>query len=82
MLVTIENKQVQLLEAMRALGDGWHDRQEIAAHLGKNKLNPSETTVLETLVASGKLDKELQPGQQAHVSRWVYRVKGGKHKKR
>jgi hypothetical protein len=73
--VAIEDKEHQMLEAVKALGPGWHDRLDIAAHLSKKRLNPVEATALDLLVTAGKLEKELQPGEQMHINRWVYRVK-------
>jgi hypothetical protein len=73
--VTLEDKERELLETVKALGPGWHDRQSIAAYLAKNRLNPVEVTALELLVRAGKLEKEMQPTVQPHIHRWAYRVK-------
>jgi hypothetical protein len=75
MQVAIEDKEHEMMAAVKALGPGWHDRQDIADHMGKNRLNPAEVTVLDVLVMTGKLEKALQTGDQPHVNRWVYRIK-------
>jgi hypothetical protein len=71
----IDDKEREMFNAVAALGPGWHDRLDIAAHLAKKRLNPVEATALDLLVRADRLEKQLQPGDQPHINRWVYRVK-------
>src|SRR5258708_26801748 len=74
--VTIEDKELEMLQALRQFGGTtWHDRQELAAALSKKRLNPVEIVALDLLVSAGKTEKELHVGNQPHVLRWVYRIK-------
>jgi hypothetical protein len=72
---TLDNKSQELLEAIRARGVGWHTRAEIAAQLGKNKLNPVEAALLDAMAARGVLEREMQPSNKPHIQHWAYRIK-------
>jgi hypothetical protein len=65
----------QLIEVLRALGDGWHSRSEIAAYLQKSKLNPSETTALDLLASQGVIEGQLAQGSRPNVNQYLYRAK-------
>jgi hypothetical protein len=73
-LATIEDTREALYKTLKALGPGWHDRQEIAAHVGKNRLNPVDTAALDLLVSDGRVEKVSQQAGRGNVTRWVYRV--------
>lgn len=75
MLLTIEETQETVFNALQALGRGWFSRAEIARQLNKNQLNPVESTALDLLVREGKLEKTSQPAGKGNVTKYVYKVK-------
>lgn len=73
---TVSSKAAELLDALRQCGPGWHSRAELAAQLGKNRLNASEVTVLETLVDRGQVEAEQHETEEGNIpQRWEYRAK-------
>lgn len=75
---TIEGKQRVMLKALRTLGaDKWHDRNDLAKHFAKNRLNPVEVVALDLLEADGLVEKRMAQSRQPNVMRWEYRIKGG-----
>jgi hypothetical protein len=68
-LVKDRNIAQELLEALS--GDEWLDRNEIAAAMGKKRLNPNEVRHLEELVESELVERnEVLSGI---ASKFVYR---------
>lgn len=53
------DKRAQVLAILRG-HDGWMDRTEIAAALGKKALNPSEKLLLERLADAGEIERDNQ----------------------
>lgn len=76
MFISFKDREAELLGAFEALGKGWHSRQEIADHLGKNKLSPADTTLLDAMVDKGLIEKSMAQTALVTVNRWQYRVKG------
>jgi len=72
---TISAKTAEMLDVIRRCGPGWHSRSEIAAQLGKNRLNAAEATILETLVESGQVEAEQHEIETNIPLRWEYRLK-------
>jgi hypothetical protein len=72
---SVSEKRAVILEAIRRCGAGWHSRAEIAAQLGKRRLNPTEATLLETLVESGEVEAERHEIDAPIPIRWEYRIK-------
>lgn len=77
-VTTISVAQEQLLDALTALGAGWHDRAALAEQLDKIRLNSVEIAALELLAVDGLIDMEAQPGRRAGAQKFVYRLKPGK----
>lgn len=76
MVSPIMKNKTALVEAMRGLGPGWHSRVEIAAYMGKNKLNPGELMVLDEMAVRGEIfERQLGPGPRESVFQWTYRIK-------
>jgi hypothetical protein len=74
-MTTIEDKARELLDVLRALGPGWHERPAIAAKLGKAKLNAIEAATLDLLTSQGKIEQSKIPTRRPHILRSVYRIK-------
>jgi hypothetical protein len=75
---SLDDKWAYLIEAIRALGSGFHSRADIASHLEKAKLNPAEILALDFLAERGVLEKLLQQSETAaQISRYVYRLAKG-----
>ncbi len=74
---TIEERDAILLNTLRKLGAGWHDRAEIAEALGKARLNAADVLVLDVLAREGVIEKGMAPTGLITVSKWQYRIKGG-----
>lgn len=78
MMSSVEDRQQKLLSALRGLGDGWHSRNEIAARLGKKKLNPSEVTIFEIMASTGVIEKSQTPTPNlSHILQTIYKTKEG-----
>ena len=77
MAFTFDAKQKVLIDAIAALGGGWHTRQAIAEHLGKKRLNPGEVAVLDLLVDLDRLDRRQEPSTLPHIMQWAYSLKEG-----
>ena len=75
MLSVIENKERILVDALRALGPGWHDRPAIAGRLGKTKLSAVEVATLDLLSSQGKIEQSTMATNRPHILRSVYRLK-------
>ncbi len=80
MLATIDETQERILNGLKSLGAGWHDRAELADAMGKRKLNPVEALALEMLAENKKVEAVDQPivseGRGRNITRRVYRVRG------
>jgi hypothetical protein len=78
MLATIEDTREKLYNALKTLGDGYHDRVAIARSVGKRVLNPVDTAALDLLASEGRIEKTTQivggTGRGSNSVRWVYRV--------
>jgi hypothetical protein len=75
MPVSIKAKQQAMLDTLRAMGsDQWVSRSDIAAHLHKNRINPSEAAMLELLVEQGVLERRSMPSKVEHINMTVYRI--------
>lgn len=72
---TVEERDAVLLNALRKLGAGWHDRRSIAKALGKTKLSPADTLALEVLQRQGVVEIGMAPTGLITVSKWQYRIK-------
>jgi hypothetical protein len=72
---SISEKRADVLDALKRCGAGWHGRAEIAAQLGRNKLNPTDVALLETLVELGQVEAERHEIDAPIPIRWEYRVK-------
>jgi hypothetical protein len=71
----LDEKARRMLSALEALGPGWHSRAELAAHLGKTKLNPVDIIALDTLAALGRIDRRMQPMPgRPQVNQTEYRI--------
>ncbi len=64
-----------LYRALVACGPGWHSRAELAKQMGKNRLNPFDTTLLDVLRDAGRIEAEQQDTPGPITYKWVYRVK-------
>lgn len=76
--LTVKDRESKLMDAIRDLGPGWHDRNELADKLGKARLNPADIVTLDMMVERGLLDKGLAQTEMLNVSRWQYRAKESK----
>lgn len=66
----------EMLAALVELGPGWYSRRDVAAYLGKNKLNPVEIVTLDMLASIGKLERALRPTpSRPHINQWQYRIR-------
>jgi hypothetical protein len=76
-LMPMEETRIRyLIDTLRGLGPGWHSRAELAAYLGKNRLNPAETATLDILAATGPLEREMRAvPERPHLNEYVYRIK-------
>jgi len=79
MLATLDDVAEKLYRALETLGSGYHDRTELAAALGKQKLNPVDNLALESLVDNGRIEGSSLPivsgGRGRNITRRVYRIK-------
>jgi hypothetical protein len=76
MVPTLEDTEEAMYETLVSLGDGWHDRTELAHKLGKKKLSTAQAIALEISVRSGKIEKQNQvAGPYGNVNKHVYKVK-------
>lgn len=75
MFTTFKDREAEFLSALHELGKGWHSRQEIAEHFGKNKLSPADTTLLDAMADKGLIEKGMAQTALITVSRWQYRIK-------
>jgi hypothetical protein len=57
------------------MGQGWHNRAQIAEHLGKARLNPLENAALDQLAAVGTIERQLAVGKRTNANQYQYRVK-------
>jgi hypothetical protein len=66
------NPKKRVLEALQALGGGYHTRREIAGQLGRQKLWPREVYALHVLAAEGaiRVRREKSPGTMPLI--WLY----------
>lgn len=48
-----------MYKTLQALGDNWHTRADIAAHLTKAELNMSEKAALDRLVEAGRIERRI-----------------------
>jgi hypothetical protein len=72
----LDDKASYLLEALNALGPGWHSRAELSAHLGKVKLSVAETIALDMLASISKIDRAMHAmPDKPQVNQYVYRIK-------
>jgi hypothetical protein len=71
---TIDDKQAELLKAIRSCGSGWHSRGEIAAQLGKNRLGASDAMILELLAKQGFIIAEQHEIDAPISIRWEYQL--------
>lgn len=71
---TIEQREQEMLEVIKALGPGWHDRNAMAAHLGKKMLNPQQTMTLDLLASKGVIEKMQEATHREHIYHWLYRL--------
>jgi hypothetical protein len=76
-MTTIEEKERQLVDVLKTLGPGWHERPAIAAALGKAQLNPVEVATLDLLTSQGQIEQSKIPTRRPHILRSVYRIKVG-----
>lgn len=78
MVSPIQRRQTALIEVLRTMGDGWFSRGDIAAAMGKNRLNPSELDALDDLAIRGDIiERRLGEAAIPNVNQWQYRIKGG-----
>jgi hypothetical protein len=76
MLSQAEKTANILMDALNALGEGWHSRAELAAHLGKKRLNGAEATALDLLAAHGIIERQgVIGGEYQNTHGWQYRTK-------
>jgi hypothetical protein len=72
----LDDKARRMLAALKALGKGWHSRADVAAQIGKNRLNPVEIVALDMLASAGQIDRAMKPKpDMPQVNQWVYRSK-------
>jgi len=64
-----------LLDAVKAARGVWLSRQDIAHTMGKNRLNPGDTAMLEMLTAQGLIEAQERPTSAPSGYRWEYRAK-------
>ena len=74
-VATIDETKRALIDAIRTLGAGWHDRASIAGKLGKRVLNSNEVLLLDLMAQAGEIEKGMQPTKQPHIMRSVYKLK-------
>lgn len=72
---SLDKRKRVLLATLRDMGEGWHNRAQIAQKLGKSQLNAVELVALEQLIVSEEIEGQLAPGAQQHVNQWQYRAK-------
>jgi len=65
----------RLLKALQAPRGVWRTRSDIAATLGKNRLNPGDTAMLEMLAAQGVIEVQRVTDATPIGYRWEYRSK-------
>ncbi len=73
--MAVMSRREALYQALVELGPGFHARKEIAAHLGKKRLNPGEVADLDTLSEAGRIDKQEFPTNRPLVHEWRYAIK-------
>lgn len=71
----IDKTKHAMLSAIQVLGDGWHNRAEIAERMGKKTLNPVEKVALDELAAHGEIERQLIVGSRPNVNQYQYRLK-------
>jgi hypothetical protein len=71
----LDEREKQLMDALRSLGAGWHTRAELAAQLGKARLNASEITLLEVAARQGQIEIMTRPAKRPNISEYLYKVK-------
>ena len=74
---TLENRRRAIVEALEALGAGWHTRMDIARALNKNRLNPADIAVLEVLAETGPVVRQTMT-PQVGLQAYVYTLKSAK----
>jgi hypothetical protein len=75
MNLATKDKEKELLNVLRQLGKGWHSRKDIAAAMGKNRLNGAEAALLDVMADAGKIEKSMAQTKVETVNRWQYRIK-------
>ncbi len=72
----LDAKARRALQALKALGTGWHSRNTIAAKIGKSRLNPVEIIALDMLVSAGVIERSMRLiPNMPQINHWVYRAK-------
>jgi hypothetical protein len=75
--MSVDRKRQALLDALTELGPEWHTRAEIAEQMGKDKLSAAEQVVLDMMAVSGEIERDTRPTAREHISKMIYRIKGG-----
>lgn len=72
----LDDKTQRVLDALHALGAGWHSRMEIAKQIGKTRLNPVEIVALDMLATNGQIERSMQvKPNMPQINQVVYRLK-------
>lgn len=64
----------RLLGVLKMTPGEWVDRGDIAAALGKSRLNPAEVAYLEMLAVQGRIEAREVPTSAPSQNKWVYRA--------
>jgi hypothetical protein len=71
----LERTSSAMLATLKAMGQGWYSRAQIATQAGKARLNPSEIAALDLLVSTGTIESQLAIGKRINANQYQYRVK-------
>lgn len=77
----LDTRDTAVLTALRALGNGWHDRKQIADSLGRSQLSGEDLIALEFLTRDGIIETGKiavrADGKQRDGLRTAYRLAEG-----
>lgn len=72
---TMAERQAAMLEVLGVMGNEFHTRAQIAAHIGKSRLDPWDVAVLETLALQGQIEQTTLQGARKHIMQSAFRLK-------
>lgn len=70
----LDTHDVAILQALQELGSDWHDRNEIAARLGKSELSEMDKFALTLLSRDGHIEAGRKHSGRRGSSRTAYRI--------